>query len=363
MKHPVFDALVTLVLCVTHGLVNASKVKLRHHADEYRQSADSEFKEPEDGVPVQQGGQLLDHAEKSRQLDCDLCMVAMGESAMPELKVLLHSLKQQTRDPGARISLHIVTDKDHEKTVKGQAEEHSFEAETVVMDGPVLSRIKKQVEDMHVVSEHHSGFAGLVKSFMFELFPRVQRCILLDTDLYFNSPAVDLLNLLDKNSIMLGTWRPSEPFGDRINSGVIVQDFSKMRLPGPAGKTWLESMMGVAEAASKLQLSDYQSNGIVKPRWGDQTLLHLVLLVYNGQFEASILPGGFQSLDKAWNSEMCQKFYGHCASLLDSSEIKLGHFNCAFEEGTPWFMTAKFEEFKSCLLRKMDKTFQLSIQR
>lgn len=282
---------------------------------------------------------------------------------MPELEVLLHSLEQQTRDPSVRTSLHFVTDKDHEITVKGKAEKYGFEAEAVLMDGQVRSRIQQLVEQMHVVSEHHSGFAGLVKSFMFELFPNVQRCILLDTDLYFNSPPVDLLSSLDKQSVMLGTWRPWEPFGDKINSGVLVQDFSKMRAAGPAGKTWLESMMGAAQAAMKLHLSDYQSSGTLKPQWGDQSLLHLTFLVYSGQSEAGVPPGGFQVLDKAWNSEMCQKFYGLCTSHPDPPKLKLGHFNCAFEEGTPWFLTVKFKKFKSCLLNVMDKTFPSAIRR
>ncbi|CAD7962136.1 unnamed protein product [Amoebophrya sp. A120] len=293
----------------------------------------------------------------------DVCIVAMGEESSAtrrEVQALLYSLGVQQRNQSAPIALHVATDKNLDAIVRQSAALHGLQVETVLVEGKVLEGIENHIKSMHVNPEHETGIGGFTKLFLFELFPSVARCVVLDTDVVVSAPLVELLSAWDNESLVLGTWRPTHQLGDKINTGVMVQNFRQMRQKGPAGKTWLESMMGAAQLAKKLSLPDHhKQTGLLEPPFPDQFVLHLVLLVYSGEgYEAEkpteIFPKGLQVLDVSWNNEMCGGFSGMCETEGIGKVLRLAHFNCGRTLSQPWWNSTGFlgnGKWKTCMHR------------
>merc|ERR1719198_968553 len=96
---------------------------------------------------------------------------------------------------------------------------------------PDQDQVNAWLREAKVGNAHHSGFPGLAKIFMFQYFPKLERCIVHDTDMFFGQPAFELWKMFDafnKKTMIASTWRPERIAGDKINAGVMLMDFRKM---------------------------------------------------------------------------------------------------------------------------------------
>lgn len=271
-----------------------------------------------------------------------MCAVATG-TVLPEFQALLRSVKKAMADKSNKAEFHILTDESTVGPLQNELKSLGFAGDAQVID---FRRLEGWSDQAKVKQEHHSGLAGFAKLFFFELFSDVKQCVTIDSDLYVVEDPSNLLATFDASTVVSGTWRPRYEFGNKINTGVLIENFERMNQVGPAGITFSDAILQAHALANKFALKG-ATEAVYIPSWGDQPILHLGLLAYAGNLSKEDKPSGFQTMDVSWNLEMCQDFEGLCSGA--SRELKIGHFNCGLEEGTQWWKEGKFQSFASCL--------------
>lgn len=272
-----------------------------------------------------------------------LCSAVLGAGAVTEFDMFLSSLQKHRASVfhAAALSLisdyvfHCVTDVGSQVLLTDVLNRHGFESyELHILDE---ASILKELEAMKVKLSNGYGIAAVSKSFAYDIFANVSRCILLDTDIFAARPLVDLyvqMGSFDSEEVVGATWRPQMPWGDRINTGVVLQDFEKMRERG-----WAEAMGDVFDSL-RIGGSDLENEHMVL-RWADQDLMHAALMRLGNETNPNAKPRGLHAMDHGWNMEMCRHFYDGC----NHSFIGILHFNCGLSEDA-WWTTAPYQSQK-----------------
>lgn len=279
-----------------------------------------------------------------------LCSAVIGAGAVTEFEMFLSTLQKQRVVDWHTVALslmpdyafHCVTDSDSQALLADAFKRTGFESyELHILDE---AGILKELDNMKVKLSHGYGVAAVSKSFSYDIFANVSRCVLLDTDLFAAQPLVDLymqIDAFDSKEVVGATWRPFMPFGDRINTGVVLQDFQKMRERG-----WADAMGNVFDSL-RIGGSIFD-NGYMVLNWADQDLMHAALMSLSNETDPTAKPQGLHPIDYGWNLEMCRQFWDGC----NHSFIGLLHFNCGRRVGDKtiaetWWTSERYEHNKT----------------
>lgn len=268
-----------------------------------------------------------------------LCITATNPGPIGEMRMFFRSLQRHSTKKRKYV-INYITDDDSEKGILKAIREFGFSKGqgTIFND----TKLMQALDDMKIIFRHHSGIAGIAKIFVLESFSKVDRCITVDTDLFAVKPLHELylsMQNFNDEEVIGATWRPSYPWGDRFNAGVMLYDFQKMRKLG-----WNDAMANMF-AAGKVGGSEYNATSQrLILHWPEQEILHAALLTLHSELDPFKKPRGLNEMDKQWNMEMCRRFYNGMQNGFEGMckrDFSLIHFNCLGDNGHPWWTDAQ----------------------
>ncbi|KAL3879090.1 hypothetical protein ACJMK2_031404 [Sinanodonta woodiana] len=259
------------------------------------------------------------------------CIAAGELGILEELKPLLKSLVLHAKRTD--IILHILTGNDSEREIRNILERIPDTPVKFMYDLVRLNRTYIISESLknNIAISHHSGVWGMSKAYMHEIFKNVKKCIVLDVDTVFGTdPAFlwdEFSNLEDQQAISMRITNKSEKY-TMINSGVMLQDFEKLRK--------IHFSKFYLSAAKMGQCSHSPDESGLRFKCSDQALTFGIYKNNNSHF--------FQTLQVCWNLEKCLGFgFYKFQRYVDSLGIFFGlvHLNCLRGENKALMMFLK----------------------
>lgn len=277
------------------------------------------------------------------------CSVAFGEKAVKELAMFMQSLADHRENQ--TFVMHILTEGSANEALRELVSGFKFVPD---VRNFAFNLYLDKFKEMRISFNPQYSFIGHVKPFLFERFDDVERCIVHDSDMYFTQRPADLWRLFDEHSeetLMTAAWDGNRWFGDKLNSGMMLQEFGKMRR-GDFTKALKLAYRYAAQAIAAKVIGP--GNKIVNMTsvytvWGDQAVYHWGLMALEKLTNASAKPRALNALSRAWNLQMCSDFDGFCRGTLpDGLPPGALHLNCHWSEGTWWKSEVFQVRYRKC---------------
>jgi hypothetical protein len=291
-----------------------------------------------------------------------LCSVCEGEVALQEFSLALRSLEALRKTQ--RVIYHVATSETQRGNLTAlfSSRDDNITGDVFVPDESLISKWANAAHFVNRVSWRKK----VAKIYMFRLLPQLKRCIVLDTDIMFGKDISELwseFELFKPQEVIAATWRPALMPGDKVNAGVMLMDFEKMR------ESSFSDRYQETPAYSMAIGRETNTLGLVTPWLPEQETLEGVLddKRIHGLRGLIRKPRSLRALDEMWNLEMCQDFGNRCNGL-HAKAVRFGilHGNCAETDNEkanfnlphistagdrpeqPWWMSAKFKPYASC---------------
>jgi hypothetical protein len=284
--------------------------------------------------------------------------VCEGEVPLQEFSFALRSLKAVRKTQ--RVIYHVATNETWRGNVTAlfasSKDDDHITADVFVPDETLLSKWSEAGHFLY----RRAWRTKVAKLYMFQLLPHVKRCIMLDTDIMFGRDVSELWSEFERfepKDVIAATWRPELVPGNKINAGVMLMDFEKMRQPAFANRYQETPAYSVAIGRPVTRL------GLVDPYCPEQETLEGVLDDNRKHDQNGLIqqPRSLRALDVTWNLEMCRDFYDRCFGLHPKM-VPFGiiHGNCAESSEDnqnndhfnrpvrTWWMSAYFKQYVSC---------------
>lgn len=258
------------------------------------------------------------HHVASRPETIEIIMVMIGADSATEGAMAIKSALMHTSRP---LSFRLVCSDDAVPIIKHKLSLFSRPAYAVdVAFYPMsLDAIKARADRAGVGTKYFAGMGGLVKVFLHELLPGVDRAIFVDTDMLFVVDPVLLWNTFStmkpEQMIAFPTLGPKSD-ASRICTCVMLLDLAAMRnykrpfmsstlLPswsknGLSGKAFELTLKGdgMVPTASRTEFIKFDP---MNPLYGDQGIYHVIWTHF---------PEYFAHLSLRWDVTHCRKGYG-----------------------------------------------------
>eukprot|EP00929_Paragymnodinium_shiwhaense_P067951 TRINITY_DN34155_c0_g1_i1.p1 TRINITY_DN34155_c0_g1~~TRINITY_DN34155_c0_g1_i1.p1 ORF type:complete len:397 (-),score=76.61 TRINITY_DN34155_c0_g1_i1:237-1427(-) len=280
------------------------------------------------------------------------CTMVSGKGPLSEFDLFLSSLNTNGGDTPRMF--HILTDVTTKESLTDILKAKAVKAyELHVIN---TTEVRQQALRMKLdVWQHWEGHFGLVwplsRIYLQDMFPKVDRCISHDTDLFVGKRLDELWKVFGEfreEALLAATWRPALKFGNHLNAGVLLLDLAKMR------QTRWKSALREAYRTCARGGSKVRDSGVTEVRYPEQEIFEASLHFLSGlQPGSSEMPSTLHKLARGWNLEFCQnaespqRFYGYCDAKASGHFLGIMHFNCCSDGyvENPWYTAKAFKEW------------------